>query len=66
MEKNTRHRTQMWSILLKKYREREEKRIKKQQGWTGKEIRKGEYKKKAEKMRTKEKIKSEFIGLVYK
>ena len=40
MKKNTRHGTQMWSILLKNYREREEKRIKKQQGWTGKESRK--------------------------
>jgi len=56
----------MRSIPLMKYREREDKRIKKQQGWTGKEIRKGKYKKKAEKMRTKEKIKSEFIGLIYK
>ena len=56
----------MWSIPLKKYREREDKRITKQQGWTGKESRKGEYKKKAEKMRTKEKVKNEFIGLVYK
>ena len=41
----------MWSIPLKKYREREEKRIKKQQGWTGKESKKGEQKKKAGKMR---------------
>ena len=64
--KNTRHGTKMWSIPLMKYREREDKKIKKQQGWTGKEIRKGEYKKKTEKMRTKEKIKSEFIGLIYK
>ena len=56
----------MWSIPLKKYREREDKRIKEQQGWTGKESRKAEYKTKVEKMRTKEKVKSEFIGLVYK
>ena len=56
----------MWSIPLKKYREREDERIKKQQGWTGKESRKEKYKKKAEKMRTKEKVKSEFIGLIYK
>ena len=56
----------MWSIPLKKCREREDKRIKKQQGWTGKESRKEKYKKKAEKMRTKEKVKSEFIGLIYK
>ena len=38
--KNTRHGTKMWSIPLKKYRERVEKKIKKQQGWTGKESRK--------------------------
>ena len=59
----------MWSIPLKKYREREEKRIKKQQGWTGKETRKMRIEKKGrknEKMRAKEKNKSEFIGLVYK
>ena len=56
----------MWSISLKKYRKREDKRIKKQQGWIGKESRKEKYKKKAEKMRTKEKVKSEFIGLIYK
>ena len=56
----------MWSIPLKKYREREDKRTMNQQGWTRKESRKGEYKKKAEKMRTKEKIKSESIGLIYK
>ena len=56
----------MWSIPLKKYRERKDERIKKQQGWTGKESRKEKYKKKAEKMRTKEKVKSEFIGLIYK
>ena len=30
----------MWSIPLKKYREKEEKKDKKQQGWMGKEIRK--------------------------
>ena len=59
----------MWSIPLKKYRKREDKRIKEQQGWTGKESkesRKEEYKTKVEKMRTKENVKSEFIGLVYK
>ena len=56
----------MWFIPLKKYREREDERIKKQQGSTGKESRKEKYKKKAEKMRTKEKVKSEFIDLVYK
>ena len=56
----------MWSIPLKKYREREDERIKKQQGWMDKESRKEKYKKKAEKMRTKEKVKSEFIGLVFK
>ena len=59
----------MWSIPLKKYREREEKRIKKHQGWTGKESRKRGIEKegrKKEKIRAKEKDKSEFIGLVYK
>jgi len=59
----------MWSIPLKKYREREEKRIKKHQGWTGKENRERIIEKegrKNEKMRAKEKDKSEFIGLVYK
>ena len=59
----------MWFIPLKKYREREEKRIKKQQGWTGKESKKRRTEKegrKNEKMRAKEKNKSEFIGLVYK
>ena len=59
----------MWSILLKKYREREEKRIKKQQGWTGKESRKRRIEKEGRKngkMRAKEKDKSKFIGLVYK
>ena len=30
----------MWSIPVKKYREREEKKIKKHQDWTGKESRK--------------------------
>ena len=58
----------MWSIPLKKYREREEKRIKKHQDWTGKENRKRRIEKegrKNEKMRAKEKDKSEFIGLVY-
>ena len=35
----------MWSIPLKIYREREEKRIKKHQGWTGKESRKNENRK---------------------
>lgn len=59
----------MWSIHLKKYREREEKKIKKHQDWTGKESRKRRIEKegrKNEKMRAKEKDKSEFIGLVYK
>ena len=56
----------MWSIPLKNHREREDKRIKKQQGWMGKENRKGEYKKKTQKIRTKENVKSEFIGLIYK
>ena len=58
----------MWSIPLKMYREREEKRIKKHQGWTGKEGRKMRIEKegrKNEKMRAKEKDKSEFISLVY-
>ena len=58
----------MWSIPLKMYREREEKRIKKHQGWTGKESRKMRIEKegrKIEKMRAKEKDNSEFIGLVY-
>ena len=58
----------MWSIPLKMYREREEKRIKKHQGWTGKESRKMRIEKegrKNEKMRAKEKDKSEFISLVY-
>ena len=70
MKKNTRHGTQMWSIPLKKYRERVEKKIKKQQGWTGKESRKKKNRKKEgwknEKIKAKEKDKSEFIGLVYK
>ena len=59
----------MWSIPLKKYRGREEKRIKKQQGWTGKESSKRRIEKKDrknEKMRAKEKDKSKFIRLVYK
>ena len=59
----------MWSIPLKKYREREERKIKKHQDWTGKESRKRRIEKegrKNEKMRAKEKDKSEFIGLVYK
>ena len=59
----------MWSIPLKKYREREEKKIKKRQDWTGKESRKRRIEKegrKNEKMRAKEKDKSEFIDLVYK
>ena len=59
----------MWSIALKKYRERVEKKIKKQQGWTGKESRKRRIEKegcKNEKIKAKEKDKSEFIGLVYK
>ena len=59
----------MWSIPLKKYRERVEKKIKKQQGWTGKESRKRRIEKedwKNEKIKAKEKDKSEFIGLVYK
>ena len=58
----------MWSIPLKMYRERKEKRIKKHQGWTGKESRKMRTEKegrKNEKMRAKEKDNSEFIGLVY-
>ena len=58
----------MWSIPLKKYREREEKRITKQQGWTGKESRKRRIEKegrKNEKMSGK-KDKSEFIGPVCK
>ena len=58
----------MWSIPLKKYREREEKKIK-HQDWTGKESRKRRIEKegrKNEKMRAKEKDKSEFIDLVYK
>ena len=59
----------MWSILLKKYREREEKKIKKHQDWTGKESRKRIIEKegrKNEKMRAKENNKTKFIGLVYK
>ena len=59
----------MWYIPLKKYRERVEKKIKKQQGWTGKESRKRRIEKegwKNEKIKAKEKDKSEFIGLVYK
>ena len=59
----------MWSIPLKKYRGREEKRIKKQQGWTGKESSKRRIEKegrKNDKMRAKEKNKTEFIDLVYK
>ena len=59
----------MWSIPLKKYREREEKKIKKHQDWTVKESRKRRIEnegRKNEKMRAKEKDKSEFIGLVYK
>ena len=59
----------MWSIPLTKYREIEEKIIKKHQGWTGKESRKMRIEKegrKNEKMRAKEKDNSEFIGLVYK
>ena len=59
----------MWSIPIKKYRGREEKRIKKQQGWMGKESSKRRIEKKDrknEKMRAKEKYKSEFIRLVYK
>ena len=59
----------MRSIPLKKYRERVEKKIKKQQGWTGKESRKRRIEKdcwKNEKIKAKEKDKSEFIGLVYK
>ena len=59
----------MWSIPLKKYREREENRIKKQQGWMGKERRKRIIEKegrKNEKMRAKENNKTKFIGLVYK
>ena len=58
----------MWSIPLKKYREREEKRIKKHQGWTGKESRKMRIEKegrKNEKMRGKGKEKKEIIGFVY-
>ena len=46
----------MWSIPLKKYREREEKRIKKQQG---------ERVRKVEKEGRENEGKSEFIGLVY-
>ena len=59
----------MWCIPLKKYREREENRIKKQQGWMGKERRKMIIEKegrKNEKMRAKENNKTKFIGLVYK
>ena len=59
----------MRSIPLKKYREREENRIKKQQGWMGKERRKRIIEKegrKNEKMRAKEKDKNELIGLVNK
>ena len=41
----------MWSIPLNKYREREEKKIKKHQDWTGKESRKMRIEKKAGKMR---------------
>ena len=47
----------MSSIPLKKYREREEKKIKKHQDWTGKESRKGRIEKEGgenEKMRAKE------------
>ena len=54
----------MWSIPLKKYREREEKKIKKHQDWTGKESRKRRIEKKQEKWENEDK--SEFIGLVYK
>ena len=59
----------MWSIPVKKYREREEKKINKHQDWTSKESRKRRIEKedrKNEKMRAKKKDKSEFIGLVYK
>ena len=59
----------MWSIPLMKYREREDKRIKKHQSWTCKESRKRKIEKegrKIEQMMAKEKDKSEFIGLVYK
>ena len=59
----------MWSIPLKKYREREEKRIKKHQDWTGKENRKRRIEKEGRKngkMRAKEKDKSELTGLVNK
>ena len=59
----------MWCIPLKKYREREENRIKKQQGWMGKESRKRIIEKedrKNKKMRAKENNKTKFIGLVYK
>ena len=58
----------MWSIPLKNYREKEEKKIKKHQDWTGKESRKRWIEKegrKNEKMRAKEKDNSEFIGVVY-
>ena len=47
----------MGSIPLKKYREREEKKIKKHQDWTGKKSRKKRIEKegrKNEKIRTKE------------
>ena len=59
----------MWSIPLKKYREREEKKINKHQDWTGKESRKKIIEKEGRKngkMGAKEEDKSEFIGLVYK
>ena len=51
----------MGSIPLKKYREREDERINKQQGWTGKESRKM----RIEKEGRENEGKSEFIGLVY-
>ena len=64
MKKITRHGTQMRSIPLKKYREREEKRIKKQQCWMGKESRKKRIEKegrKNEKMRGKEEDRVELL-----
>ena len=62
--KKTMHGTQMWSIPLKKYREREEKRIKKQQGWTGKESRKMRIEKKQEKWKNEGKRKRTKVNLL--
>ena len=55
------HGMKMWSIPLKKYRERKDERITKQQGWTGKESRKEEYKKKAEKWGQKKRSKMNLL-----